>query len=98
MLREETFQKAAYTFGTAVGVAHLISYKGMDIETSKPDIVELDESSDDMIINNIILKSIGEGKYQKLYRRLYYYKGRGYKKIKEVTIYKKAYKDINGNS
>lgn len=98
MLREETFQKAAYTFGTAVGVAHLISYKGMDIETSKPELPQLKESDSDNIINNIILKSIEDGKYQKLYRRLYYYKGRGYKKIKEVTIYKKAYKDINGNS
>ena len=98
MLREETFQKAAYTFGTAVGVAHLISYKGMDIETAKPELPQPKESNIENIINKIVLKSIEEGKYQQLCRRIYHYKGREYKKIKEVTIYKKAYKDINGNS
>lgn len=91
MLREETFTKCATEFGTPVGIAHMIKIVESDVKRVKRKV-----ESDD-VINDIILDCIQRGEYQNLQRELYKLR-RVVGRFKESTIYKKAYKEINGNS
>jgi hypothetical protein len=94
MLKEGVYIKSAEYFGTSVGVAHMVS---------KHTITEIDEVSfkkydEEDVINKIVKKSIKANQYQTLQRMIYKVdKERGKRKIKQSTIYKKAWAIINGN-
>jgi len=98
MIREEIFHRVADVFGTSIGVAHIIRNKTLS-ETKDEFDTKLDYKnySDELDINNIVTEAIELGLYQTLQRNLYYIKQKGDKRLKEYTIYKKAWKDtING--
>lgn len=97
MLREEVYHKVAREFQTAIGTALPIVTHHLK---SKP-MEELIDSRDDkreLEINRIILKSISEGKYQHLFRKVYELeKKTNSMRILKHTIYKKAWKEINND-
>ena len=99
MIREEVFHRVADVFGTSIGVAHIISNKRLSESKHEFD-TELDYKnySDELKINEIVTEAIEMGLYQKLQRNLYTINLKRDKRLKEYTIYKKAWKDtINGN-
>jgi len=95
MLSEKAYMEAAEIFGVSVGVAHAI-HKGIRELNTKE---EISEYNDDRFINGVILRCIENGKYQLLQRTLYRIrKEMGKRKVKEVTIYRKAwYYIVNGH-
>ena len=70
--------------------------KGIVELENKEDVVKF---NDDRYINSVILRCIERGKYQLLQRAIYRLKQEaGKRKLKEVTIYKKAwYYIVNGH-
>ena len=95
MLSQKVYTDAADMFGVSVGVAHAI-HKGIRELSSKEEIVEY---NDDRYINGVILRCIERNRYQDLQRTLYRIRREmGKRKVKEVTIYKKAwYYIVNGH-
>lgn len=96
MLSERAYMEAAELFGTSVGVAHIIGSKKIIELESKEAVVKY---NDERYINGVILRCIERGEYQKLQRTLYRIKQEaGRRKLKEVTIYRKAwYYIVNGH-
>ena len=88
--------QAADLFGVSVGVAHIIGTKKI-IELETKDAVT--KYNDERYINSVILRCIERGQYQELQRALYRLKNEtGRRKVKEVTIYRKAwYYIVNGH-
>jgi hypothetical protein len=95
MLPQKAYTEAADEFGVSVGVAHAIG-KGIKELKSKE---EISEYNDDRFINGVIVRCIERNKYQELQRTLYRIRQQaGKRKLKEVTIYKKAwYYIVNGH-
>ena len=95
MLRYEAYEKASDIFGTIVGVAE---FDISDLEDIKADStpVTYKKLSDEIEINNIVCLAIDRNKYVELQKGIYKYNRKRNPKIKEVTIYKKIWKDING--
>ena len=95
MLSEKNYIEISDFFGSSVGIAHAI-YKGVKEVGSKEDIRDY---NDERYINGVILRCIERGEYQTLQRELYRIRREfGKRKVKEVTIYKKAwYKIVNGH-
>ena len=87
--------ETAEEFGVSVGVAHAIG-KGIKELKSKD---EISEYNDDRFINGVIVRCIERNKYQQLQRTLYRIRQQaGKRKLKEVTIYRKAwYYIVNGH-
>lgn len=94
MLRQEVYEWIADEFGCSVGMAHIIDYHQKDSEVAKG-YAKVDKGfNDELNINEIITDSIEENKYRRLQRELYRLDRKGYSsKIKEVTIYKRAWKE-----
>ena len=94
MLKQEVYEWCSDTFGTSVGLAHIIDYQQKDSPKAK-EMRKMDKGfNDELNINEIITDSIEENKYRKLQRELYRLDRKGYSsKIKEVTIYKRAWKE-----
>ena len=87
MLRDTDYMKIAEEYSTSIGVAMGISY--MD----KIDVIKRRGSgSDDYLINQIVADSIDEGIYKKVIRKVYELQRGRRGKIKDSTIYKRAYK------
>jgi len=99
MIRQEGYEWISYTFGTSVGVANILGYKkrseGKE-EYSTP--LAFKKFNDDLDINEIITESIEEGKYKELQRELYRLNQKKHPRIKEVTIYKKAWQETYGKN
>jgi type II secretory pathway component PulJ len=95
MLSQKVYMEAADMFGVSVGVAHSISKGIRELETSE----EIVKYNDDRYINGVISRCIERGKYQTLQRTLYRIRREmGKRKVKEVTIYRKAwYYIVNGH-
>lgn len=96
MLSDKVYTMVAEGFGVTVGVAHTI-YKGFrELETKE----EIRKYNEDRYIDTCILKAIERGKYQRLQREIYRIRKEiGKRKLKESTIYKKAwYSIVNGNN
>ena len=95
MLSEKTYMDVASEFEVSVGVAHAIS-KGIRELQSKDEVVKY---NDDRFINGVIIRCIERNQYQLLQRTLYRLRNEvGKRKLKEVTIYKKAWHYIvNGH-
>lgn len=84
----------ASEFGTSVGVAQIIGYKTKK-ETIQEDGLDLyKETKDDLTINGIICDSIDLELYQELQREIFKIKQTGSKRLKLITIYRRAFKEL----
>lgn len=95
MLKEEVYIDVADQFGTSVGVANILGYKGKREHKDKYTKEVYKEFSDELDINGIICEAIEMGKYQELQREIYKLNLKRNKRIKEITIYNKAFNIIN---
>jgi hypothetical protein len=93
MIREETYHKLAKEFSTSIGVA--TSY---NVETFTDNIKKIEfgdkinpQVRRSMVVNDIIIQAIEDGKYRELYIRVW---GNRNKKVMESTIYKRVWKEI----
>lgn len=94
MLKQEVYEWIAESFGCSVGMAHIIDFHQKDSELVKGYAKADRGFNDELNINEIITDSIEENKYRRLQRELYRLDRKGYSpKIKEVTIYKRAWKE-----
>ena len=100
MIRPEVYEKVSNRFGVSIGVANILSIS--PIKEIKSDIPKkiYTQYTDDLKINTIISESIDTLKYKDLQRALYLIrKGYGNRKIKELTIYNRAWDIVtNGNN
>ena len=97
MIREHVYEEMADEFGTSVGVAHIIGYKTKK-ETIQEDGIELyKETKDDLIINGIICDAIDLELYQELQREIFKIKQKGNKRLKLLTIYRRAFQQLLDN-
>lgn len=98
MLKEEVFEDLATKFGTSIGVATIYKIQPLEeckseFETSK----DYKEYEEELTINNIICKAIDLGRYQLLQRVLYKMELEKDKRLKELTIYRRAWKEVVNN-
>ncbi len=94
MLKQEVYNWVADTFGCSVGMAHIIDFHQKNSEVVKRMSKSDKVFDDELNINGIITDSIELNRYRKLQRELYRLDRKGYSsKIKEVTIYKRAWKE-----
>lgn len=94
MLKESVFERVANEFGTSIGIASI--FKSQPLEECKGEFVsdkEYREYEDELTINHIICKAVDLGKYQKLQREIYKIKLKGDRRLKEITIYRRAWKE-----
>jgi hypothetical protein len=98
MLRQEIYEKVSEDFGVSVGVANVLGYKKLSDEKEEYEPKVFKNASDELSINEIISIAIEDGKYQHLQREIYRLNQKKHPRIKELTIYKKAWKDTNGNT
>lgn len=96
MLRQEIYQMVSEEFGVSVGVANVLGYKKLSDERDEFEPKVFKNASDELSINEIISIAIEDGKYQPLQREIYRLTQKKHPRIKELTIYKKAWKDTNG--
>ena len=96
MLKQETYQKVSDVFGVSVGMANIIGFTNIIDDSNETDFTpeEYKGVSDELDINMIICNAIDTNKYHQLQRKLYDLNKKRHPRIKEVTIYKKAWKDI----
>ena len=95
MLSQKVYTEVADEFAISVGVAHAM-YKGVKELESNEEVIKY---NDDRFIQTCILRCIERGKYKELQRTLYRIRQEmGKRKVKEVTIYRKAwYYIVNGH-
>jgi len=98
MLRQEIYERVSDDFGVSVGVANVLGYKKLSDEKDEYEPKVFKNASDELSINEIISIAIEDGKYQHLQREIYRLNQKKHPRIKELTIYKKAWKDTNGNT
>lgn len=98
MLRQEIYEKVSEDFGVSIGVANVLGYKKLSEEKDEYEPKVFKNASDELSINEIISIAIEDGKYQHLQREIYRLNQKKHPRIKELTIYKKAWKDTNGNT
>lgn len=97
MIKEHVYEEMADEFGTSVGVAHIIGYKTKK-ETIQEDGIEVyKETKDDLIINDIICDAIDLELYQELQREIFKIKQKGSKRLKLLTIYRRAFQQLLDN-
>ena len=96
MLRQEIYEKVSEDFGVSIGVANVLGYKKLSEEKDEYEPKVFKNASDELSINEIISIAIEDGKYQHLQREIYRLNQKKHPRIKELTIYKKAWKDTNG--
>lgn len=98
MLKEDIFVRVAEEYGTSVGIANI--FKVQPLEETRGEFDnnrEYKEYEDELTINHIICKSIDLGKYQKLQRILYRMNLNRDKRLKELTLYRRAWKETINN-
>lgn len=97
MLSEKIYQNASTEFGTAVGVANIIGYrtKTDHITEYTPDVYKT--LSDNLDVNYIICEAVDNKLYIELQREIYNIRLNNKRIKKELSIYKKAWNNINGN-
>ncbi len=100
MIRPEVYEKVSDRFGVSIGVANIMSVSPItDIKSDVPKN-EYTKITDDLKINGIIGEAIDTLKYRDLQLSLYKVKkNNGNRKIKELTIYNRAWDIVtNGNN
>lgn len=95
MLDEKIYQEASTEFGTTIGVAHIIGYKTKEEHINEESKSSYKVISDSLDINDIICDSIYDGVYVELQKKIYELNKKRRKGTKEITIYKKAWKELN---
>ena len=97
MIKESTYTQAAEEFGTSVGVAHIIGFKNKREQIKEGGIESFKTIEPDLELNAIICDAIEIGLYQQLQREVYKIKQTGDKRLKETTIYNRAFIEITKN-
>ena len=86
MLRDTDYMKIAEDYSTSIGVATMINY--MD----RIDVVKKNKSiNDDSVINEMVALSVEAGIYNRFIRKVYELQRGRRGRIKDSTIYKRAY-------
>ena len=86
MLRDTDYMKIASEYNTSIGVATMINY--MD----RVDVIKKNRLyHDDSLINEVVANSIDEGIYKEVIRKVYELQKGRRGRIKDSTIYKRAY-------
>jgi hypothetical protein len=93
MIRGETFQWISDEFGISIGVAKIMGFKKLSDEKEELGETRFKQWDGELTINEIITSAIESDTYQPLQRELYRLKSKG-SRAKELTIYKKAWRDI----
>jgi hypothetical protein len=97
MLRQEVYENTAQTFGVSVGVANIMGYTKLEDTKSEYTPKVYKKASDELDINMIINRVIELKKYKQFQRILHYTRKKTkHPRTKELTIYKKAWKELNG--
>jgi hypothetical protein len=94
MIRQETYEWISDEFGISVGIAKILGYKKLRDEKEELSPIVYKTYNEELTINEIITDSIDEAKYQPLQREIYRLRSKG-TKVKDLTLYKKAWRDIN---
>ena len=97
MIKEETYNQVANTFQTSIGVAHIIGYKTKKEQIIEDGVESFKKIEPDLEINAIVCDAIEINKYQELQREVYKIKQRADKRLKETTIYNRAFIEITKN-
>jgi hypothetical protein len=87
MLRQTDYIKMADEYSTSIGMATYINFESTDDMIKK-------RKGDDLTINEIVANSIEGGIYQQLIRKVYDLQNGRRGKVKDSTIYKRAYQLI----
>ncbi|CAB4142410.1 hypothetical protein UFOVP449_47 [uncultured Caudovirales phage] len=91
MLKQEAYEKVSEVFGTVVGVAKMIGATDLENFKEVPEVVTHKRFSDEIVINDIINEAIDYGLYKELQKNLYILNKKRSPRIKESTIYKRAW-------
>jgi len=95
MLKEDIFVRVAEEYGTSVGIANIFKVQPLSEARGEfKDDKEYKEYEDELTINHIICKAIDLGEYQKLQRVLYRMNLNRDKRLKELTLYRRAWKEL----
>jgi hypothetical protein len=97
MIKESVYMDVAEEFGTSVGVAHVIGYKNKKEQIKAEGIESFKVIELDLELNAIICDAIEIDKYQELQRAIYNIRLKGDKRLKETTIYNRAFIEITKN-
>ena len=97
MIKESVYMDVAEEFGTSVGVAHVIGYKNKKEQIKAEGIESFKVIEGDLELNAIICDAIEIDKYQELQREIYNIRLKGDKRLKETTIYNRAFIEITNN-
>lgn len=98
MLPEIIYRKASDEFGVPVGVAKIMGYKKKKDHIEEITSESYKQLSNDLDVNCIIAECIFNGIYKKLQREVYRLKSTNPRLKSELSIYKRAYKNINGET
>ena len=97
MIKESTYTETANVFGTSIGVAHIIGFKNKREQIREEGVKSFKVIEPDLELNAIICDAIEIGMYHQLQREIYKIKQRGDKRLKETTIYNRAFIEITKN-
>ncbi len=99
MLKESIFEQCAQEYGTSVGVANIFKVQPLEEARGEfKDNREYKEYEEELTINHIICKAIDLGEYQGLQRILYRMNLNKDKRLKEITLYRRAWKELVNKS
>jgi hypothetical protein len=91
MIKEETYNQVATEFATAIGVAHIIGFKTKKEQIKEEGVESFKVIEPDLEINAIVCDAIEFDLYKELQREIYGIR-QTKKKLKEITIYRRAFK------
>ena len=99
MLKEDIFVRVAEEYGTSVGIANIFKVQPLSEARGEfKDDREYKEYEEELTINHIICKAIDLGEYKKLQRVLYRMNLNRDKRLKELTLYRRAWKELVNSS
>ncbi len=98
MLPEIIYRKASEQFGTPVGVAKILGFKKKEDHIEEITSESYKKLSNDLDVNWIVAECILDGNYKELEREIYRLKSTNKRLKSELSIYKRAYKNINGET
>jgi hypothetical protein len=91
MIKEETYNQVAEEFQTSIGVAHIIGFKTKKDQIKEEGVESFKIIEPDLEINAIVCDAIEFDLYKELQREVYRIR-QTKKKLKEITIYRRAFK------
>ena len=97
MIKESVYASTATEFGTSVGVAHIIGFKNKKEQIKEEGVESFKKIEPDLEVNYTICDAIEINMYQELQRAVYKIRLKGDKRLKETTIYNRAFIEITKN-